>query len=64
MSFEDSQVAFRTPPLLIVPAGRSLASTLAFERCDVLPADAPRTKPDLPKFYGANEAKMPQSVAI
>jgi hypothetical protein len=25
MSFEDSQVAFDTPPLLIVPAGRSLA---------------------------------------
>ena len=27
-------------------------------------ADAPPTKPDVSKFYGANEAQMPQSVAI
>jgi len=27
-------------------------------------ADAPRTNADLSKFYGANEAKMPQSVVF
>ena len=55
----------------VVPRHRySLVSTSAagprprVNRATLLKVDAPRTNADLSKFYGANEAKMPQSVVF
>ena len=59
MSFENSQVAISTA---VDRPSRSLPGPpprLNPARC--IPADTPLTGPDVPKFYGANEAQMPQS---
>jgi hypothetical protein len=52
------------PPL---PNGSAAAFSWLFpqvEPWEVFEADAPPARPDVSKFYGANEAQMPHIVAI